>query len=150
MFDILLYLYDQYFVADLAPEQDVLESRLAAMGFGNEDISRALSWIASLDSLAASGDAWESDGFRCYTEDELHRIDGEGLNFLVFLEQSGVLTGPAREWVLDRAMLLTEDISLGHVKWLALIAINRLQGAHDALWLEDIVDPDDDTPPVLH
>jgi Smg protein len=151
MFDILLYLYDQYFVADLAPERDVLESRLAAMGFGNEDITRALSWLASLDAIASEGVAWESTGFRCYTHDELRRIDTEGLNFLAFLEHSGVLAAPAREWVLDRAMALDEDeVSLGHIKWLALLAINRLQGANDALWLEDIVDPDDDAPPVLH
>lgn len=151
MFDILLYLYDNYLTADLAPDAAVLSSKLSAVGFDADDIERALGWLTAMDTLDDIKDLPSQGGTRCYTALEQQRLAVEGISFLYFLESSGLLPAHAREWVIDRAMALEDaEISADRIKWIALLAINRLQGPGDALWLEDLIRSEDDYPPTLH
>lgn len=151
MFDILLYLYDNYFVVEHYPDPESLSLKLTAAGFEAAEIDRALDWLTALDSLAAD-DVVESAGMRLYTAEEQQRIEPEGLGFLAFLERSGLLSASAREWVVDRALALEDsEVSADKIKWIALLAISRLHGAGDALWLEDLVrQGEDGFMPTLH
>jgi uncharacterized protein Smg (DUF494 family) len=70
----------------------------------------------------------------------------------------------AREWIIDRALALSDaEVSTDRIKWIALLALWKLKGAGDVLWLEDLVrggetaddDGDEDGPlsgwqPTLH
>lgn len=152
MFDILLYLYDNYLVADLHPDAETLSRKLAAVGFESEDIDRALNWLAALDELVPEeGDA-SMAGARCYTSEESQRIAPEGLGFLVHLESAGLLPGNAREWVIDQALALEDpEVPADKIKWITLLAIARLNGPGDAIWLEDLVRAGEDGwQPTLH
>jgi Smg protein len=79
-------------------------------------------------------------------------MEAEGLGFLTFLETAGLLTPQGREWVLDRALALDgREVSTDKIKWIALLAVTRLHGPGDALWLEDLVRIDEDGyTPTIH
>ena len=152
MFDILLYLYDNYLVADLQPDSETLSRKLAAVGFESEDIDRALNWLSALDALDPAATPGTEPGLRCYTAEESRRLDPEGLGFLIHLEQAGLLPGHAREWVIEQALALEDsEVAADKIKWITLLAISRLSGPGDALWLEDLVRAGEDGwHPTLH
>lgn len=151
MFDILLYLYDNYLVTDRAPDNDLLSSKLSAVGFDADDIDRALNWLEAMNQLSDTEPYPDSQSTRCYTAYEQQRLAVEGIDFLFFLETSGLLPAHAREWIVDRALALEDaEVSAQKIKWIALLAINRLHGPGDALWLEDLVRDEADYQPTLH
>lgn len=51
MFDILVYLFENYYQTDAYPDQDTLERKLHAAGFENDDIHMRLAGLTI--SLAA-------------------------------------------------------------------------------------------------
>lgn len=151
MFDILLYLYDNYLVADLFPDPESLSRKLTAAGFEAEEIDRALDWLSGLETLDPDADQTESRGMRCYTADEQRRLDPEGIGFLIHIENAGLLSARGREWVLEQALALEDgDVSAERIKWITLLAISRLHGPGDALWLEDLVRAGGDYTPTYH
>jgi Smg protein len=152
MFDILLYLYDNYLVMDQYPDPEALSRKLTAAGFETDDIDRALDWLSTLDTLTPEAPLPPTNGTRVFSSEERNRVDPEGLSFLLFLESSGLLVPAAREWVLDRALALEDtEVPADKIKWIALLAISRLQGPGDALWLEDLArSGEDGFVPTIH
>jgi Smg protein len=163
MFDILLYLYDTYLLTDQIPDAEHLSRKLSAAGFEMGDITEALDWLSGLDDLQAQEEnaetAEESDGaavaqpsVRVYSEEEAHRIDIEGRGFLTFLESAQLLPPHGREWVIEQALALPDaDVSAERIKWIALLALWKLKGVGDVLWLEDLVrGTEDGWRPTLH
>jgi Smg protein len=152
MFDILLYLYDTYLLTDHFPPPEQLSRKLSAAGFEDEEIGEALEWLAALDDLAVEDDGERPPTTRVYSVEEMTRLDVEGRGFLAWLEGAGVLPARAREWVIERALALGEaEIEADRVKWIALLALWKLRGPGDVLWLEDLVrGAEDDWQPTLH
>ena len=140
MFDILLYLYDTYLFSEHFPEPEQLSRKLSAAGFEAADIGAALNWLAALDSLTPNDADEGVPSIRCYSEEEIGRLATEGRGFLAFLEASNLLSPHAREWIIDQAMALEDpEVSADRIKWIALLALWKLNGAGDVLWLEDLV-----------
>ena len=52
MFDILVYLFENYFEANLHPDQGTLEKELSAAGFDSSEINLAFDWLNGLDKLS--------------------------------------------------------------------------------------------------
>ena len=156
MFDILLYLYDNYLFADQIPDAEHLSRKLSAAGFENDDIAQALDWLSGLDELApleASDVVMASPhAIRIYSPEEVQRLDQEGRGFLAFLESADLLSPQGREWVIEQALALSEpEVSAQRIKWIAMLALWKLKGAGDVLWLEDLVrGADDGWRPTLH
>jgi len=164
MFDILLYLYDTYLLSEHFPDPERLSRKLSAAGFEDQAIGEALDWLSALDDLHADEGEVEHPAVRVYNDYEIGRLATEGRGFLLFLEGSGLLPLHAREWIIDRALALTDtEVSTDRIKWIALLALWKLNGAGDVLWLEDLVrggdasddDGDEDSPlsgwqPTLH
>lgn len=151
MFEVLVYLFENYFEANIHPDQNTLAKELSAAGFEDADIHGAFDWFNTLEEmsqtetqtgLAASG------RLRIYSEIETKKISSESLGFLMFLEQAGVLTPAQRELVVDRAMALPEAISLEETKWIVLMALWNQGKAGDYLFVEDALFSD--TRPTLH
>jgi Smg protein len=140
MFDILLYLYDTYLLSEHFPDQAHLSRKLSAAGFEDDAIDEALDWLAALDDLAPDESPVERPAMRVYSGHEMIRLATDGRGFLTFLEGSGLLPMHAREWIIDRALALTDaEVSADRIKWIALLALWKLKGAGDVLWLEDLV-----------
>jgi Smg protein len=144
MFDILVFLFENYFHTGTYPDQDTLTKRLSAAGFDSGDISQALSWLDGLErGEPACGDRFTgSDGFRYYTEPELAKLGAESRGFLLFLESAGIITALQRELVIERALVLDESpVDLENVKLIVLMVLWNQNEAVDSLVLEELVAP---------
>lgn len=151
MFDVLVYLFENYYQADGYPDQDTLSRKLHVAGFENDDISEALDWLNGLarsndDHLPASLEKGAS--FRAYTDDELDKLSSEGRGFIAFLESAQVLSPVLREVILERAMALPEDVvGIAKLKVIALMVLWARKGSVDALILDELL-PDDEKPQI--
>jgi len=45
MFDVLVYLYENYWRPDACPEHEQLTRKLSSVGFESEEIEDALTWL---------------------------------------------------------------------------------------------------------
>ncbi|BBO19307.1 MAG: hypothetical protein DPW12_04685 [Rhodocyclaceae bacterium] len=143
MFDILVYLFENFFHADAYPEPEQLALKLSAAGFEYDEINEALQW---LDGLHEAGEndlpaiAIDSDSVRCYAAEELAKLDAECRGFLVFLESAGVLNPLTRELILERAMALPDhSVSLSRLKIIVLMVFWKQHQAMDTLILEELL-----------
>jgi Smg protein len=149
--DVLLYLFEHYFSddADLVRDRDSLQNGLLEAGFSPAEIHKAFEW---LDELAEQRPAIASarlDGpIRFYTAPEYAKLDADGVGFLMFLEQSGVLNAEQRELALDRAMALDQDeVDLDDLKWVVLMVLFNQPGAEAAYaWMENLMFGDEPVP----
>jgi Smg protein len=143
MFDILVYLFENYYQADLYPDQDALARKLSAAGFEHDDISDALVWLQGLSTPEAStlpDSLADSKAFRAYAEVESTKLGVEGLGFLAFLENAKVLTPLLRELIVERAMALSEDgVSIEKLKVIVLMVLWSQQHSIDSLILEELL-----------
>lgn len=152
MFDILVYLFENYFEMNAYPDETTLTRELSAAGFDRSEISQAITWFHGLENLANSSysDAlFVSSAFRCYTDLEIQRIGTQGVGLLAFLESSGVLDPVQREWVMDRAFAVNEsELTLDQVKWIVLFVLWNHNEPQQFFFIEDLLFGDGQ--PTLH
>lgn len=151
MFEVLVYLFENYFEANIHPDQHTLARELSAAGFEDVDINEAFNWFNTLETMSQDNAQIllaPAGQLRIYDEAETRKISSESLGFLMFLEQAGVLTPAQRELVIDRAMALPEAVSLEETKWIVLMAMWNQGKAGDYLFVEDALFSD--TRPTLH
>ncbi len=143
MFDVLVYLFENFYQSESYPDQDTLARKLHAAGFGNQDISEALDWLKGLthdrqDSVPQSLD--ERSSVRLYAKDEQAKLSAESRGFLFFLESAHVLTPVLRELISERAMALdSEYVGLDTFKVIVLMVLWTRRGNVDALILDELL-----------
>jgi Smg protein len=140
MFDVLVYLYENYWRPDACPDHRQLSRKLSAAGFERDEIQEALHW---LDGLAAGAEAavspQQAGSHRVYTEAECERLGEESIGFIRFLESAGVLPPPMREIVIDRATAVGGGpLALDDVKVIVLMVFWSLGEEPDALILDEL------------
>lgn len=140
MFDVLVYVYENYWRPDACPEHDQLTRKLSAVGFESEEIEDALTWLDGLTQGAqATAHAQSARGQRLYTDAELELLGEASLGFIRFLESSGVLTPSMREMVLDRAKASgVAPIDLEQLKVIVLMVFWSVGEEPDALILDEL------------
>jgi len=140
MFDVLVYLYENYWRADACPGHQQLSRKLSAVGFESDEIQDALKWLDGLASTAESRVAPQGDGsLRVYSELELELLGEESIGFISFLESAGVLPPPMREMVIDRATAVGGGpIDLDDLKIIVLMVFWSLGEEPDALILDEL------------
>ena len=147
MFDILVYLFENYFQADATPDTDALARKLTAAGFESDEIHEALDWLKGLedDAGAVYPEALAaSDSARIYSEAEFGKLDTECRGFLFFLEGAAVLNPLLREIIIERAMALSEDqVSLSKLKVIVLMVLWSQHQTMDTLILEELLSDTD-------
>ncbi len=145
MIDVLLYLFQNYISddSDMGSDRESVEQELLDAGFPAQEILRALEWLEGLTSRQETPIVvfTEERNFRIYTHAEMARLDVECRGFLLFLEQTGVLSSEGREWVIERVMALaTDDIDLTQLKWIILMVLFNRPGQEEAYaWMEDLM-----------
>lgn len=152
MFDILVYLFKNYYTPQACPTADVLAKRLAAAGFEYDDIDEAIRWLLGLAettencvNLAQT----QSQGMRIYAEVEHQQLGPEVIGFISFLETTDVLPPPLREIVIERALACKDSpVSLERVKVIALMVLWSQEADIDYLILEELLRHDQ--APLLH
>ena len=146
MFDVLVYLYENYWRPDACPEPKQLSRKLSAVGFEREEIQDALRWLDGLASSAESVTGTPVPGsMRIYTEGESEVLGEASIGFIAFLESAGVLPAPMREMVIDRAMAVgSGPMELDDLKIIVLMVFWSLGEEPDALILDELfVMPED-------
>ncbi len=141
MFDILVFLFKNYFHAGAYPDPAVLSRRLSTAGFDSRDISQALSWLDGLERVDNTRSALTpSKGFRLYTEMELGSLTPQARGFLLFLENARGIGGLQRELIIERVLALDEPaVDLDKVKLIALMVLWNQNETPDALILTELV-----------
>ena len=144
VFDVLVYLYENYGALHACPDADSLTKRLTAAGFDDEEISEALAWLSGLEQVTQESIAVgpESDrAFRIYAKVEVDRLGTAAIGFLSFLEHAGQLTPTQREIVIERALATDEiPVDLEMLKVIVLMVLWSQQADIDALLLEELLD----------
>lgn len=146
MFDVLVYLYENYWRPDACPEHDQLSRKLTAVGFESDEIEDALSWLDGLASVAETQSQSQSPlSLRVYTPAEQERLGTESIAFLSFLESAGVLPAPMREIAVDRAMAAPGgSLALEDLKIIVLMVFWSMGEEPDALILDELFVDDED------
>ena len=123
MLDILVYLYESFRMAELAPDRDALEKRLFAAGFEEADINLALDWFAHMAG-SATHERLAMAHTRHFAPEEIERLDEACRAELAWLENAEILDPESREWVISGLMNLAgEEIETDHVRWMTLIVL---------------------------
>ena len=146
MFEVLVYLYENYWRPDACPDHRQLSRKLSAVGFESDEIQEALTWLDGLASSAeSSAGVQRPDSLRVYSEAERELLGDESVGFISFLESAGVLPPPMREMVLDRATAVGGGpIDLDDLKIIVLMVFWSLGEEPDALILDELfVAPED-------
>ena len=140
MFDVLVYLYENYWRPDAFPSAQQLSRKLSAVGFESDEIQDALKWLDGLASTAEARVAPQgADSLRVYSEAEVELLGEESIGFVSFLESAGVLPPPMREMVIDRATAVGGGpIDLDDLKVIVLMVFWSLGEEPDALILDEL------------
>ncbi len=143
--DVLMYLFQNYIEGELefVPDRDSLHNELVEAGFANAEIAHAFAWLDELANGAprAVDPADRPASIRIYTQEETHAINTECRGFLLFLEQTQVISATVRELIIDRIMALNEtDIDLQRLKWVVVMVLfNQPDQNANYDWIEHMV-----------
>jgi len=155
MFDVLVYVYENYWRGDACPELQNLGRKLSAVGFEQDDIREALAWLDGLRNateatqivLSASTPAGTAiqpaspDSLRVYSVAEQDHLGAESLGFLSFLASADVLPSHLLEIVIDRAMAARgEPVALDELKIIVLMVYWSSGLEPDSLVLDELCD----------
>ena len=154
--DVLMYIFSSYADQDenLPEDRDGIDADLRSAGFDPLEIDKAFEW---LDGLAQVEDDTGVDqsaaATRILAPEESARLAYSAQGFLLFLEQSGVLTPRLREMVINRVMALDSDseVDIEELKWVVMMVLfnsSEEQDENALMHYEDIVFSDQ--PAVFH
>lgn len=119
-------------------------NELEHAGFHPGEINLALDWLDGLcqvQEMIKEGSLLTSRAMRFYSPEESDYFGTTGKGFLLYLEQVGILDPMTREVVIDRVLALPRnEIDLGRIKWIVLIALFNQPEKKSALTLlQDLV-----------
>lgn len=157
MFEVLVFVYENYWRGDACPELHQLERKLSAHGFEPDEIHQALVWLDGLNVAAQNICVVEEEtpvewtpepsasSMRVFSVAEQDHLGAECLGFISFLEGAGVLPPALREIVVDRAMAAPGDpVPLDALKIIVLMVYWRFGHEPDALILDELCDDSED------
>lgn len=158
MFDVLVYLYETYYRPDACPDSEALVKKLSAIGFEEEEITKALGWLTALAETSNElSDAYPhqtafSFGTRIYVWQETDVLGTPAIGFIQFLESAKLINPIQREIVIERALAAGESpISLDKLKVIVLMVLWSQGKEPDGLIFDELFLDDDETEPrMLH
>ncbi len=158
MFEVLVFVYENYYAGEDCPEPAHLQRKLTAVGFDAEEIDDALVWLKGLQLAAQSGmpkadtqaipdpaTIWfqqpSPNSVRVYHNYEKNHLGKQCLGFISFLESTGCLPAHMREVVIDRALAVpSAPVSLEDLKIIILMVFWSFGQEPDILILDELCD----------
>ena len=157
MFEVLVFVYENYYAGENYPEPALLERKLNAVGFESDEIKDALAWLQGLNTAArgshgflgpkpqSAPEPWlrepQPTSIRIYSPLEQRHLGAQCLGYLSFLESAGVLPAPMREVVVDRAMAAPGGpVTLDDLKTIVLMVFWSFGQEPDELLLDELCD----------
>lgn len=157
MLDVLIYLFENYIVDELAfdPDQDELTEELEGAGFPSIEIDKAFIWLEDLLDVCElnfqEGTNFPAhDSIRFYNKKEVESLGHNGVALLTRFVNVGVLNHLSREMVIDRVMALSSsNVGIDHIRWVVLMVLSNQPGFDEvSAWAEVIITQE--KLPVLH
>ena len=125
MFEVLVYMFENYIDTQFRPDNNTLSRELFAAGFEEEDINGAFDWFNQLESMTDKPELFHMANpanTRIFTAIELQKISSESIGFILFLVQANILNTSQRELVLELAMNLPQaEIGIEEMRWIVLM-----------------------------
>ncbi len=142
MFDLLIYMFENYLSSKNNLDFANMTLELEAAGFNNKDIEIALDWFSELKEMSTkipeSHSLKLNNKLRIFTEKEKEKISFDSLGFVLFLEQAKILNSIEREIIIDRAMALNQNIiNIDEVRWIVMMTLWTNDKENDYLFVED-------------
>jgi len=148
MFDVLVYLYENYRAFEACRDATALGRTLADAGFDDDEIREALSWLQGLARIVQDADSLAIDrshGPRIYAPAEIEQLGTAAVGFLMYLDSAAQLTAKQREIVIERALAAKESpLSIATVKIIVLMVLWSHSADVDFLLLEELLDDEPD------
>jgi Smg protein len=143
--DVLMYLFENYLYDEPEdePDRESMEESLEQAGFTSREIGKAFAWLDELAEQRFQPELkLQTDRpIRIFVDSEIDRLDMECRDFLMYLENVGILDAQRRELVIDRLQALdAEEIDLEDVKWVVLMVLFNQPGQEaNYAWMEDLM-----------
>ncbi len=141
MFEVLVFMFENYFANHAHPDSEVLTQELSAAGFAYSDITGAVHWFDEMKSMLTQPPAiycHKDSGMRVFANKELKKINLESISFILFLQQANVINDVERDLIIDRAMALKQEhIHIEEMRWITMIALWNAGREKDYLFVED-------------
>ena len=161
MFEVLVFVYENYYAGENYPEPALLERKLNAVGFASDEIEDALAWLQGLNTAARGShgfagpvpqtppEPWFREprptSIRIYSVLEQRHLGPQCLGYISFLESAVMLSAPMREVVIDRAMAAPgAPVSLDDLKTIVLMVFWSFGQEPDELLLDELCDDSED------
>jgi Smg protein len=141
MFEVLVFMFENYIAHHTLPKNEVMTQELSAAGFEQSDIIGAVDWFHEMKTMLNEPPAVYSHkhtGMRMFTAVELKKINTESISFIIFLQQANIINDVERDLIIDRAMALKqEQIKIEETRWITMIALWNEGREKDYLFVED-------------
>ena len=141
MFEILVFIFENYIAHHALPDDDVMTQELSAAGFNQKDIQGAVGWFQEMKSMLTQPSVTYShqhSATRILTDSELKKISIESISFVLFLQQANVINDVERDLIIDRAMALKQgQVNIEEMRWITMIALWNEGREKDYLFVED-------------
>lgn len=141
MFEVLVFIFENYIAHHALPDNDVMAQELSAAGFNQKDIQGAVGWYQEMKSMLTQTSAVYShqhSATRILTDSEFKKINIESISFVLFLRQANVINDVERDLIIDRAMALKQElVSIEEMRWITMIALWNEGREKDYLFVED-------------
>lgn len=130
LFEILLYLFENYPVQDLRDGHG-LRDQLDEAGFLPEEVDEALDWLRGAETGRDTLIGRPSElAYRHYPSQEAIRLSAECRDFLQYLQNQEILSATNREIVIDRLLALAdqddvEAIELEQTRWVVMMVLSN-------------------------
>lgn len=125
MFEVLVYMFENYIDTQFRPDDSTLARELFAAGFDEEDINGACDWFSRLELMTEKPELFQMAdpaNTRIFTEIELKKISSDSIGFILFLVQANILNTSQRELILELAMNVPQaEISIEEMRWIVLM-----------------------------
>ena len=143
MFEVLVFMFENYFANHAQPDSEELTIELSAAGFAQSDINGAVSWFDEMKTMLHQSTAiytHQDTATRMFADIELKKINTESISFILFLQQAKVINDTERDLIIDRAMALKQEhIQIEEMRWITMIALWNAGREKDYLFVEDAI-----------
>jgi len=141
MFEVLVFMFENYFANQAMPDESTLEQELSEAGFKHSDILGAVDWYEGMKSMlnaSAFQYSHHKTATRIFTISELKKINTESLGFLIFLQQAEVINDMERDLIIDRAMALKQAlITIEETRCIVMMVLSNQGREQDYSFVED-------------
>ena len=126
--DVLVYLFENYMTEHVNLKEQYTKNNiyngLEEAGFAKTTIDEAFDWLSTLSDNQAQLKPQSEGAIRVYQGLESEKLDEECIDFITYLEGSGILSPTTRELLINSLLHLNADnIDVDDLQWLALIIL---------------------------